>query len=137
VRFELAAGRERRHLQIDLCVGILIFAAIGAPALLFLLLLVLGVDDLDGEGTFGAIVLRLDSRSLARGSHCCLGWLASRGSQVDAPEAILSVDVVNQLRDAAVSRCDARATCRCDKLADGVLELKSGRVEGFVARGGK
>jgi len=78
VRLELAARGEGRQLEVDALTGVIIFATIGAPALLLLLvLLVLGVDNLDGEGAFCAGVVDFNPGSLARGGH---GWGGSFGA---------------------------------------------------------
>ncbi len=71
VCLELAAGRKGRQLHVDPLVCVIFLAVLGAPALLFLLLPVLGVDDLDGKWTLCPVVLGFSPRSLARGRH---GW---------------------------------------------------------------
>lgn len=77
---ELAARREGRQLDADALASVFVLAAIGAPALR-IILLVPGIDDLDREAAFCAIVLDTVlvflPRSLARGRHrmgSCGAW---------------------------------------------------------------
>lgn len=77
---ELAARGEGRQLDADALAGVLVLAAIGAPAL-GVILLIPGIDDLDRESAFCAIVLDAVlvflPRSFARGRHrigSCGAW---------------------------------------------------------------
>jgi len=69
VCFKLAAWRKGSQLQIDPLRCVIIIAAIGAPSLLFLLIFIFRVDDLDGKRTLGSVVLAFWPGPLTRRCH--------------------------------------------------------------------
>lgn len=64
---ELTGWGKGRQLEVNALTGIVVFAAVGAPTLLLLVLLI--VENLDQEGAFRSAVLNFLAVPLTRGGH--------------------------------------------------------------------